>query len=144
MNVNFEYIINRSVKTIFDAIVDSKQMSNYFISNANSSLEEHKVIKWEFADIGSELEIFVKKIEENSLIQFEWNTTGKPTTVEINLESLDDNTTKIKITEGEWENNEEGSAKVMQQSIGWTDFFCGLKAYVLFNVNLRTGKNLNI
>lgn len=97
---------------------------------------------WEWADENAEEEIHVHKVEQDKLIEFEWSATGKPTTTVISLEPADTGKTKITIQESEWDNDEQGGKYAMQQMRGWTDFFNSLKAYLLFNVNLRTGERL--
>ncbi|GEM_PF-95782 len=143
MNVNFKHSIPTSVNRVFDAIVTGSQMSNYFISQADGDMNEGKTVKWQFSDVGATIDIDVKKIEVNKCIQFSWSVTGKPTIVKITLDKIDDNNTAIQITESDWKNNEEGISTAMQQTIGWTDFYDCLKAYLLFNINLRTGKKLD-
>jgi uncharacterized protein YndB with AHSA1/START domain len=142
MKVKFKDSINLPVAQIFDAIVDHVKMSKYFISAADSSIVEGRKILWEWEEYNATEEIHVHKVEKDKLIRFEWKATGKPTITEIRLEPGDDNKTVVHITEGEWSNDEPGGMKAMQQTQGWTDFFDCLKAYLLFNVNLRTGERL--
>jgi len=141
MKVKFKDSINLPAEKIFDAIVDHVKMSKYFISAADSSIVEGRKIMWEWADENAQQEIHVQKVEKNKLIRFEWEATGKPTITEIMLET-GNNKTIVNISEGEWNNDEQGGIKAMQQTQGWTDFFDCLKAYLLFNVNLRTGERL--
>jgi uncharacterized protein YndB with AHSA1/START domain len=141
MKVSLKNAINLPPAQVFDAIVDHIKMSKYFISGADSSIVEGRKIMWEWADENAREEIHVHKVEENKRITFEWEATGKPTFAEIKLESYGDKTI-VHITEGEWSNDEQGGNKAMQQTQGWTNFFDCLKAYLLFNVNLRTGERL--
>jgi uncharacterized protein YndB with AHSA1/START domain len=141
MRVNFKDSISLPAAQIFDAIVDHVKMTKYFISAADSSIVEGRKIMWEWADENASMEIHVKKVEKNKCIRFEWEATGNITIAEINLKP-DGDKTIIHITEGEWSNDEAGGMKAMQQTQGWTDFFDCLKAYLLFNVNLRTGERL--
>ena len=142
MRVNFKDSISLPAPQIFDAIVDHVKMTKYFISAADSSIVEGRRIMWEWDDANASMEIHVKKVDKNKCIQFEWEATGKLTVAEISLKP-DGNKTIVQITEGEWSNDEAGGIKAMQQTRGWTDFFDCLKAYLLFNVNLRTGERLS-
>lgn len=142
MKVNIKDSINLPVGQVFDAIVDHVKMSKYFISAADSSIVEGRKIIWEWADENATQEIHVLKVEENKLIRFEWQATGNTTIADIRLEPVGENKTLVHITEGKWSNDEPGGMKAMQQTQGWTDFFDCLKAYLLFNVNLRTGERL--
>lgn len=142
MKVHFKEAINLPAAQVFDAIVDHVKMSKYFISSADSSIVEGKKIMWEWAEYDASHEIHVLKVEKNKLIRFEWDPTGKPTITEIQLEENGDTKTIVSITEGEWSNDEPGGKKAMQQTQGWTNFFDCLKAYLLFNVDLRRGEKL--
>ena len=142
MQANYEDSISKPVSAVFNAIVDHRKMCNYFISTASGPIEEGKTVKWEWADVGASLDIKIKKVEANRLIQFEWSATGTPSQVEIKLEDKGGDSTAVTITEGSWDDTPEGATKVVQQSVGWTHFFLCLKAYLLFHVNLRTGRAL--
>jgi uncharacterized protein YndB with AHSA1/START domain len=142
MNVYFEGTIAKPIHLVFDAIVDHRRMVHYFISRADGPMQEGRTVRWEWEDVGTALDIEVERIVPNSLIRFRWSATGVPSLVTIALEATGNDTTRVRITEEGWEAGEEKAAKVVQQSIGWTDFFCSLKAYLLFHVNLRKGKAL--
>ena len=62
------------------------------------------------------------------------------TQVTMLFASVDDYITEVEITESSYQNNIEGIKKVMQQTQGWTDFLCSLKAYLYTGINLRNGK----
>jgi uncharacterized protein YndB with AHSA1/START domain len=143
MNVHFQSTIAKPIHQVFDSIVNHKKMCNYFISSADGPMVEGTTVQWEWDDAGARFAIDVKKIVPHSLIQFSWVATGGPSLVTISLEENANHTTTVTITEEGWAADESAPAKVVQQSIGWTDFFCSLKAYLLFNVNLRKGKALS-
>lgn len=139
MNVHFEGTIAKPAHLVFAALVDHRKLCKYFITRGSAPLEEGKTVQWVWEDKGAELSVEVKKIVPDQLVQFSWNATGAPSLVSIALKE-GANTTTLTITEEGWPADDV--AKVVQQSIGWTDFFCSLKAYLLFNVNLRSGKAL--
>jgi uncharacterized protein YndB with AHSA1/START domain len=142
MNVHFKGTIAKPAPLVFDAIVNPKKMCNYFISQGSGPMEEGKTVQWEWDDAGVRFDIAVKKVVPHSLVQFSWVATGGPSLVTIRLEEGVHQATTITITEEGWAADESAPAKVVQQAIGWTDFFCSLKAYLLFHVNLRSGKAL--
>lgn len=117
-------------------------MSNYFISRADSDMIEGRTVTWQFSDVGAKVEVNVLKIDVDKYIRFSWSVTGKQTVVEITLHQINDGKTNIEITENRWDNSEQGISTAMQQTIGWTDFYECLKAYLLFGINLRTGKKI--
>jgi len=77
---------------------------------------------------------------ENEQITFDWEASGNKATVSMSLSSKEENKTKLVITENSFEANEKGIAKALQQTQGWTDFICSLKAYLYTGINLRNGK----
>ena len=52
-----------------------------------------------------------------------------------------ENATVVTITESKFPLTEEGVKRALGQNSGWTYTLCGLKAYVQFGINLRTGLN---
>ena len=132
--------ILKPIEEVYDAIVDPEKMSGYFISRASKKIEKPETIIWYFDDYGVEFPIYIKKLTPNESIVFEWDASGKMATVEISLERKEANRTEVKITEVGWELTEEGVARALQQTQGWTDFICSLKAYLYTRINLRKGE----
>jgi uncharacterized protein YndB with AHSA1/START domain len=114
-------------------------MSNYFITSASGQLEEGKTIIWRWDDVGAELPITVKKVDKNNFISFLWSASGIKTSVEINLTSLNDDTTLVIVHEDGWESDEEGIKRFGQQTQGWVDMVTCLQAYLEYGINLRRG-----
>ncbi len=132
--------IERNIKEVFKAIIDKDKISKYFVSSSSSNLKTGLEITWSWDDVCAEHTINVDKIEENKSVVFYWSANQVKTRVEIRLEELSQNQTQIKIKESAYEKTDEGIIKVMQQTQGWTDFICSLKAYLYTRINLRTGE----
>lgn len=47
----------------------------------------------------------------------------------------------VTITDSKFALTEEGVKRALGQNAGWTYTLCGLKAFVQFGINLRTGLN---
>jgi uncharacterized protein YndB with AHSA1/START domain len=139
LQVKVEKKISKPIHEVFEAIVNPEKMSNYFISSASSQLEEGKTIIWRWDDVGAELPITVKKVDKNNFISFLWSASGIKTSVEINLTSLNDDTTLVIVHEDGWESDEEGIKRFGQQTQGWVDMGTCLQAYLEFGINLRRG-----
>ena len=138
--VNVKDIVRKDITTVFNTIVDKDEISKYFVSNASGNLIEGTKVKWEWKDFYAECMVTVLSIEKNKKIVFSWKGNQVATEVEIQFSSQDDEIIEVNITESSYENNEEGIQKVMQQTQGWTDFICSLKAYLYTGINLRNGK----
>lgn len=132
--------VMRTVDKVFNAIVDPTQITKYFVSNASDILSEGNKIIWEFKDYNVKLNIEVIKVIKNEQITFNWEACGNKTKVSMLLSSEEEHKTKIVITEDAFEANEEGIKKALEQTQGWTDFVCSLKAYLYTGINLRNGK----
>lgn len=140
LQVEVELIISKPVHEVFEAIVAPEKMANYFITNGSCRLEEGKNVIWRWDDVGAELPITVIKVdEEQHFISFTWSASGVKTTVEIKLESLEGVKTSVKVSENDWESDEEGIKRYGQQTQGWVDMLTCMKAYLEFGINLRTG-----
>ncbi len=125
---------------MWNAIVNQDEIIRYFTSSVSSSIVEGKKIDWEFADYNVTVKIEVPKVIENELIVFKWGASGNEAEVQISLSATKDNFTKVEITEKEFEATEDGIQKIMQQTQGWTNFICSMKAWLYTGVNLRNGE----
>lgn len=135
--------ILKPIEMVFNAIVDPTKITKYFVSDASDFISEGKNIEWEFKDYNVKLTVDVLKVIKNEQITFDWEASGKKARVSISLISENADKTKITITEDSFEANEDGIAKALQQTQGWTDFICSLKAYLYTGINLRNGKMNN-
>ena len=145
MNIQVEVkdIVLKSIETVFDAIISPDKITKYFPSHSSGEMLQGNKIIWKFEDVGVELYIDVLKVEKNNYLSFEWSASGTHTTVEINLDAKDENQTIIEIMESSFEMNAAGVKKALQQTQGWTDFICSLKAYLYTGINLRNGRSAN-
>ena len=140
IQVKVSSIILRPVNIVFKAIEDPAQIKKYFVSNSSNFLSEGKKVTWEFKDYNVKLDVKVIKVIENELITFDWEASGQQARVSIALKSEEAAKTKITITEDSYEADAPGIEKALQQTEGWTDFICSLKAYLYTGINLRNGK----
>lgn len=131
----------KPVSEVFQAVVDPAKMSKYFISGASGPLEVGKAVIWEFADVGAKVAINVVEVSENKKIVYESSALGQPvrTTIEFTPDGAD--ATVVTITDSKFALTEEGVKRALGQNAGWTYTLCGLKAFVQFGINLRTGLN---
>lgn len=125
---------------VFEAIADPSKMKNYFISQSSGRMEEGATVHWGFPEMDATFPVQVKKAEPGKNISFTWNNVnGRETTVNINLNTVDANTTFVVITEGEEEWNEQGLQWLKSNTEGWANFLACLKAWLEYGINLRKG-----
>lgn len=140
LSVTIENIISSNCDAVFEAIVDPRHLSHYFISSGSSRLEAGRGVIWSWADVGVELPIQVLVADKHK-VEFVWCASGAETTVHISLEP-DGERTIVKVHETGWDSSEEGILRYGQQIQGWTEMVTCLKAYLEFGINLRAGKNV--
>ncbi len=140
-DVNVRERILKPVNEVFDAVVDPEKMSNYFISGASGPIQAGTTVIWEFADVGAKVSIDVLEVEENRKIVLESSALGPRIRTTIQFAADGPNATVVTVTESKFPLTEEGVKRALGQNAGWTYTLCGLKAYVQFGINLRTGLN---
>lgn len=139
-----ELIIKASIQVlkpldeVFEAIVDPKKMSNYFISEGSGRMEEGKEIQWKFPEFDLQFPVTVGKVEKDCYVSFYWDIGEKKNLVEITLSPFGSHTV-VAITEKAMENNEEGINWLIGNTEGWANFLACLKAYLEYGINLRKG-----
>lgn len=140
LNVNVNSKIYKSKEEVFDAIINPNELSKFFISRFKGEMKVGETIVWYFDDFGAELEVTINSIKENETLVFCWEATGHKKDVTIHLSALDEQTTSIDIKEYPFSTDQDDVKKVIQQTQGWTDFVCCLKAYLYTGINLRSGQ----
>ncbi len=132
--------ILKPISEVFEAIIDPEKMSNYFISKASGKIEEGKTIEWEFPEFDVKFPVQIETVTENKYISYYWEGyKGEKLLVEINLESKNENSTLVIITEKSMPNNESGINWLKRNTEGWANFLASLKAYMEHGINLRKG-----
>lgn len=142
VEVNVQDRVLKPVGEVFAAIVDPAKMSGYFISGGSGPMKAGATVEWQFADVGGSLSVDVQEIDDNRRIAFDWTASGVKARVTISLEAPDPNTTLVSINEAAWPMDREGVARALQQTAGWTDFLCCMKAYLQHGINLRRGRTV--
>ena len=133
--------ILQPVGRVFAAVVDPEQMRQYFISKGSGPLEAGKEIVWEFADVGTSVKIQVLEVNANKLIVYESTALGDRIRTTIRFDEDGPDATVVTIIDSSFPLTEEGVKRALGQNAGWTYTLCGLKAYLQFGINLRTGLN---
>lgn len=140
MKMQIQQQIAKPAHEVFNAIVDQQELSGYFIIDGKGRMEEGKTITWRWEDYNGTIDIHIKRIEKDKFISFNWSGSGTETTVEIHFEEHDGITT-AKIREYGWDKDDNGIARLVEQTQGWTQMLCCLKAYLEYGINLRTVKH---
>lgn len=125
---------------VYQAIVDPKKMTNYFISESTGNLVEGTEVTWKFPEFEGEVLIEVDRIIPNELVSFKWEgAKGKKLKVEMTLLEIPEDSTVVKVTEGKMEADKAGLQWYGGNTEGWANFLACLKAYLEHDINLRKG-----
>ena len=127
------------MRTVFEAIVDPDNMTNYFISESSGRMVEGKELMWKFPEFEEEFPIRVGKIEQDRYVSYHWDTDSRELLVEMTLTPADGDATVVTVTEKSMENDEAGIKWLMGNTGGWANFLACLKAYLEYGINLRNG-----
>ena len=132
--------VMKPIGEVFDAIVNPAKITKFFASDASDPLRAGDTVTWTFADVGRTISPKVLAVEPETHIAFEWDASGERARVDITLSPDEGDTARIVIVEDGWRMNAKGVECALQQTQGWTDFICCMKAYLQFGVNLRVGR----
>ena len=142
-NYTVQTKIKRPVADVFDAVVSSERMKNYFVDGASSDLIEGKEVTWRWDHYG-ENPVVVRKIVENELVELaidsrEWDKTkdeAYEVLVIFEFEELEDGT-MLSISEQGWKTDADGLKGSHDNCGGWTHMAMCLKAYIEHGIDLR-------
>ncbi len=141
LEINAGLQVLKPISDVFEAIVNSGKMKNYFISQSSGDMREGETLMWKFPEMDIEFPVRVSKIKMNSYISYYWNdfTDNKETLVEIHLSEAKPGATCIRITEKSRPNDETGIQWLKRNTEGWANFLACLKAWMEYGINLRKG-----
>lgn len=135
--VKVNYPVSKPISEVFDAVVNKEKITQYFVSHSSGDMVAGQTLIWRWEDYNAEGPVKILKVEENQLIQFEWDVQGKLVVVSMFFEEKGKNKTHLTITEEGFELNDKDVKRMLDQTQGWTDFCCSLKAYLYAGINLR-------
>lgn len=139
LKVETQLNIAKPIAEVFEAIVNPEQMACYFISSGSGRLDAGQAVTWSWSDYGAELTVTPLEIEAPRKIVFLWSASGVETRVTMELEHSETGGTTVKICDGHWPRDAEGTARALEQMQGWVHMLCCMKAYLEFGINLRAG-----
>jgi uncharacterized protein YndB with AHSA1/START domain len=139
--------IAKPVSEVFEAVVDPRQLSEYFTTGgAKGRLEKGAVVTWDFHDFPGAFPVQVIDVEKDKRIVLEWDAAEgstsegkKRTTVTMTFEPLDDGRTLVRIAEHGWSDTEKGRAASYGNCEGWTGMLCALRIWLEHRIHFRQG-----
>lgn len=133
--------IRKPVAEVFDAVVDPKKLSGYFVQNASAPIAAGTTVKWRFAEVPGEHDVVVREVARNERIVLEWEASegGYRTRIEMAFKPLDAGNTMVQISEAGFRDTAAGIKSSYGNCGGWMHMMCCLKASVEYGINLRAG-----
>ena len=134
--------IRKPQAEVFDAVVNPKKLTGYFVRTSTGPLVEGMTVKWTFDEAPDAFDVVVRQIVKNERIVFEWpsDARGADTRVEMAFKPLDDGSTLVQISESGWRPDPAGIKASYGNAGGWMHMMCCMKAYLEHGgINLRAG-----
>lgn len=143
-NYTVQTRIMRPVADVFDAVMSSEKMKQYFVDGASEDLNEGATVTWRWNHYG-ENPVVVRKVVHNERIELtldsrEWDKTtdeAYDVLVVFEFEALDDGGTLLSISEEGWKTDADGLKGSHDNCGGWTRMAMCLKAWIEHGINLR-------
>jgi uncharacterized protein YndB with AHSA1/START domain len=132
--------IAKPVAEVFDAVYNPSKLSGYFTTGgASAPLVEGSTVTWDFADFPGAFPVEVRKVERDRLIELEWkaNDGDYTTRTRLEFEPLEGGATLVRISEGKWNETQQGLDASYGNCMGWTQMLCAMKLYLERGINLR-------
>jgi uncharacterized protein YndB with AHSA1/START domain len=132
--------IRKPVAEVFDAVVNPKKLSGYFTTGGSSgALVAGSTVTWDFADFPGAFPVHVREVVPERLLVLQWQAADGDydTTVRMEFEALDDQSTLIRISESGWKETQKGLDSSYGNCSGWMQMLCCLKVYAEQGKNLR-------
>lgn len=159
MDLNFRVAgrIARPVNEVFEAVVDPKQLSEYFTTGgAKGRLATGATVTWDFHDYPGAFPVEVVEVVPNERIVLNWDAAegeqldpdGRPdvadagykTRVTMTFSPVDGgNRTLVEIREEGWRESQGALDASYGNCQGWSQMLCALKAWLEHGINLREG-----
>ncbi|MBN9320057.1 MAG: ATPase [Caulobacterales bacterium 68-7] len=133
--------IRKPAAEVFDAVVDDKKMSGYFIAEATGPLVAGQTVQWKFPEFDEFFPVKVIEITAPERIVLAWQAADGDydTHIEMSFKPLDASNTMVSISESGWRETAAGFKAAFGNAPGWMHMMCGLKASLEYGINLREG-----
>ncbi len=128
--------IQKPLAEVYEAIVDPRHMTHYFIAESTGRLETGIDVKWKFPEFEERFPIRHVRLQPHRSLSFIWDPE---TVVDLSLSDYNQTSTLVNVKEGPKEYNEENLKWLISNTAGWSNCLACLKAYLEHGINLRLG-----
>lgn len=130
--------ISKPVFDVFEAVVNPREMANYFIRRSSGRMEEGATLQWGFPELDGEFPVRVGTVDQDKKVVFYWDVKDKEHEVTITFTPYKD-ATVVKITETGEPVTDEGIAWLTGNTEGWASFLLCLKTWLEYGIQIRKG-----
>jgi uncharacterized protein YndB with AHSA1/START domain len=136
-SVEVGMLIRRPPGDVFQALVDPAITTRFWFTKSSGKLVRGATVRWAWEMYGASTKVWVKEIEDNSRILFDWGDDDETTTVEFRFVPYGDGATYVRVTEtGHTGDGDEVAARAADATGGFTFMVCALKALLEHDVVL--------
>lgn len=129
--------IEKPINEVFKAFTDNEMLTKYFVTSASAPIKAAgDKITWSWGE--HKTEIKVTEFEENKIVAFTW--PGFKVNYDINVTFIFeevDGKTRVSVTEEGYKNDDDGINSSFMNNAGWKEMLLSMKAWVMYNVDLR-------
>ena len=133
--------IRKPVAQVFDAVVDHRKLSGYFIETATGPLAPGVTVMWKFPEFDESFPVTAREVVKDERVVFEWGSAvGEGlNAVEIVFKPLDGGNTLVQISETGWPETQAGITASQGNAGGWMHMLAAMKGSLEYGINLRAG-----
>ncbi len=131
-----DILIRRPPGAVFQALTDPAITTRFWFTGSSGTMTPGAELRWDWEMHGLSTRVFVKEVDDNRRILFEWGDDN-PTSVELTFTPRGDDATFVQVTEtGLSGSGDEIVARTMGSTVGFTKVLCALKALLEHDVVL--------
>lgn len=132
--------VQKPISTVFEAVVDPKQLAHYFVQEASARPTSRSTVQWRFAEAPGSFPVEFHEVVPNERLAFSWDSEdGGRTRVEFTFTELAPGDTRVKVSESGWNDSPAGIKASYGNCGGWMHMLLCLKAWLEHGINLRAG-----
>lgn len=138
-SVKVGMLIRRPPEEVFQALVDPAITTRFWFTKSSGKLTAGATIQWEWEMYGASAKVWVREVEDDRRIVFDWGDDDATTTVEFGVVPHGDAAAYLQVTEtGLGGDGDEVVARALDSTGGFTFMVCALKALLEHDVVLTT------
>jgi uncharacterized protein YndB with AHSA1/START domain len=133
--------IRKPVAQVFDAVVDHRKLSGYFLETSTGPLAPGATVMWKFPELDEAFPVVGRDVVPHERLVFEWGSMlgGPDNRVEFAFKPMNGEETMVQVTESGWPDTAEGVKASQGNAGGWMFMLTALKGYLEYGINLRAG-----